>query len=216
MDAQSGLEECERIAGYAYNGSVCAPLHCTCRGSDCDRLYPSANECDAAFNECYERVGIRRSCTRHSDCQLQLRTCCGPCVPPLGSALLGTRVTSPGLRETVCGDVACDDCYTPPSTTAYAACIDGLCGVIDVTEQAACDTDADCRLVTKNCCECGGDFTFEGVMAVSSDPLRPECAGVGCDGCLPPRPEGIYGACRDVSALRSDAMRLCEVAIAPK
>lgn len=48
MDA-SPVELCEVLLGYAYDGEACVSLTgCSCEGSDCDALFDSLEDCQAA------------------------------------------------------------------------------------------------------------------------------------------------------------------------
>lgn len=51
MDATSAAD-CDRIVGFAYDGTRCVTIHCECVGSDCGRLYMTSTECEAATFGC--------------------------------------------------------------------------------------------------------------------------------------------------------------------
>jgi hypothetical protein len=212
MDAASDGTRCAGIAGYTWNGSVCTAVLCGCAGSECGRIFATADECDRAFRECYAERGIGRSCENHADCMVQTRLCCEPCstADDPQEILLATSSDSPTLRAAgIClGDQTggCDDCAPFQHHGVYASCVEGECRLLDVTEQAKCQTVDDCRLVTKDCCDCGGDFSGPGLLAVDASFTGPEYCPAdqtcpACVGGVPPddiRPtcEEAVGTCR--------------------
>lgn len=38
--------------GFAWDGSACAAVNCSCAGADCERLYATIEKCDAAKVDC--------------------------------------------------------------------------------------------------------------------------------------------------------------------
>ena len=52
MDARSSGARCAGVAGFTWNGVTCQPIECTCSGTDCDRIYPTALECVTARAAC--------------------------------------------------------------------------------------------------------------------------------------------------------------------
>jgi hypothetical protein len=174
-------------------------MMCSCVGTDCSRLFATIGACDSAYSACYAESGIDRTCTKHSDCTQESRTCCPSCTYPDASQLFALNRNSPTLRETgAClgPEGPCGTCFLDTSATVYPSCIDGICQMLDVTDQATCQADADCRLTSKDCCDCGGDFSAHGLMAVSNGYTHgPRCEGVGCDGCVPSDPVGIHATC---------------------
>lgn len=198
MDAQSDGTRCADIAGYTWLGELCQPVYCGCAGSDCERLFPTMAACDRAYQACYARTGLQQSCGAHAECGLVSRTCCPACGEAGADDQLSLNVESKSLFEAGLCDAlqGCPDCVSLPNPLLYAACIDTQCTVVDVGEQAACETDDDCRLTSKDCCDCGGDFGPDGVMAVGRGYSKPEhCAGVACDECLPSDPPGLFARC---------------------
>jgi hypothetical protein len=59
--------------------------------------------------------------------------------------------------------------------------VDERCELVDVTEQADCQRDDDCQLVSKDCCECPQDAR-SGFVAMSKNTAPSFCND---DGCLP-------------------------------
>jgi hypothetical protein len=200
MDAKASGARCAAIAGYRYNGELCEGIACSCVGSDCDRVFASMEECDRAHDGCYAARGLLRHCAQHSDCSLVPRTCCPGCGLPTADSYLalGRDALSPVEAMTCLGDrgASCPECESGVNPSAYAACIDAQCSVVDVTGFASCLINTDCRLVSKDCCDCGGDFSEWGVMSVNYSYARPPgCDGVGCGGCIPSNPANVYAVC---------------------
>jgi hypothetical protein len=200
MDAKASGARCAGIAGYRWNGELCEGIACSCVGSDCHRVFATMEECDRAHDSCYTALGLLRHCAKHSDCSLVQRTCCPACgVPAADSYLaLGRGARSPVEAMTCLGDrsAACVECESGTNASVYAACIDAQCSVVDVAEFASCLIDTDCRFVSKDCCDCGGDFSQWGLMSVNYSYVRPQrCDGVGCDDCVPNDPLDLYAVC---------------------
>ncbi len=220
MDARSNGDGCVRTVGYAWNGTNCQAIECGCTGADCEGIFLSADECDHEYRRCYESRKISRSCSTHGDCMLQSRMCCPPCVltdaATFGDVLIATSASSPSLRDA--GNClgpepqgGCGTCAPAEPFTAYAACIEGECRLLDTTEDAACSEPEDCYLRTRDCCECGGDFSETGLIAVSTFALHPYCQPA--QGC----PECAAGEPSDRAQATCDSERgLCRVGFIPK
>jgi hypothetical protein len=201
MDARASGAPCAGTAGYRWSGQLCEGIACSCVGSDCDRIFATMEECDRAHDPCYAAQGVLRHCIGHSDCSLVQRTCCPTCGSPPADAYMavGREGLSPVEAMSCLGDssAGCPECESGTNPSVYAACIDAQCSVVDVSEFGSCLIDTDCRLVSKDCCDCGGDFSDWGVMSVNYSYDRPErCNGVGCDGCVPDDPLNIYAVCK--------------------
>ncbi len=187
MDAHDSGLDCAAIAGYAWDGKMCRPITCSCTGSDCGGIFATANECDTAYSACLAQEGLMRNCTTHGECTLTFRNCCASCGLTQEYDVLALRVDSPSpLPLGLCND-GCPDCVNTENLALQPACIDGQCQVIDLTSYAACTTEADCHLRTKDCCECGGSTTPADLMSVNASfPSTPDwCGDVACDACLP-------------------------------
>jgi len=144
-----------------------------------------------------------RSCSGDDVCVVASESCCG-CLESLEGAL--------GLREDAvsayyadrCGDVLCAPCPEPPNPELVATCAAGVCEARDVgaLEVTACESDAECVLRSRDCCECGGDITESGLIAIRRDAgaayMDLVCGGVdGCAGCAPIYPEEFLAVCGD-------------------
>lgn len=185
--------DCNGWSGYVWNGRRCEGV-CDCQGPDCDRQYGTLAQCDQAQLDCIVPAPFRPQCQAHRDCSLVTTDCCacfeaGP--DDVVSLLEGYETAA--YEDYLCQDAAstCGDCPAGQKwPTLYPICEpSGDCAVLDATPYAACDSDADCVLAFKDCCECGADASRSGVVAVSDaagyyrelacDPGRncPECPG---------------------------------------
>lgn len=191
MDAKSSGDDCTSIDGYAYDGRICASVVCGCVGADCERIFPSLDACDQAYAGCYAARGLSLECTKHADCTLMPRRCCAGCADPTRDELIAIKVDGTTPRATgVCEgdpDAGCSMCQDFSVASIYAACFDGTCRVLDVTALASCTTSEDCRVTTKDCCECGGDFSDAGRIAVNVSFRAPDYCSpdTSCRECAP-------------------------------
>ncbi len=186
MDAHDSGLDCAATVGYAWDGTTCRPITCSCAGADCGGIFATANECDTAYSACLAAQGFVRSCTTHADCTLTSRDCCFACGIQEPANMLAVRADSLTVQLNACENSGCPECATSFNPALQSACIDGQCQLIDLTPYAACTSDEDCRLRTKDCCECGGDTTNL-ISVNASFPSTPDwCADdVACDACLP-------------------------------
>lgn len=79
MDAR-GEGLCDVTLGFAYDGGRCVGIHCTCVGTDCDSLYGSSEDCEAAYAPClFTSCGgfIGATCTRDEYCDYPDGAFCG-------------------------------------------------------------------------------------------------------------------------------------------
>lgn len=201
MDAQSSGDDCTSIDGYAYDGRICAPVVCGCLGADCEALFPSIEACDVAHAACYAAQGLSLECEQHADCSLMPRRCCASCEDPTHDELIAIRVGPATPRATgVCwgdADASCRMCQDFSVANVYAACVEGTCRLLDVSAHTSCTTSADCRISTKDCCECGGDFSADGMIVVNATFRAPDyCpADMGCPECGAQIDPGVSARC---------------------
>jgi hypothetical protein len=185
MDAHTGSLACATIVGYAYDGRICGAVACSCEGSECDQMFDSMAACDAAYADCYSAQGVLQVCSGHADCHVLSRTCCDSCGMPEPDTLIATyaRLTSLRNAGACIGDPngSCPACPSSPNPWVSARCVDERCELVDVTEQADCQRDDDCQLVSKDCCECPQDAR-SGFVAMSKNTAPSFCND---DGCLP-------------------------------
>jgi hypothetical protein len=138
--------------------------------------------------------GGQGNCQVSSDCTLIPTSCCGQC----GAATRDDSIALPAsevsdYRIDNCGPVVgCPACYQAQDPNLIAACVQNECRVVDVLELQlnACSTDADCRLRTHDCCECGGDQSIEGLISINAsaegDLVDLVCdPNTACDECAP-------------------------------
>jgi hypothetical protein len=212
LDARSSGDDCDSIIGYTWNGKICERVMCSCQGTACDAVYEAAEECDWAYQACYAQSGLIRECETHADCRLRPRTCCSQCGSlEQADMMIAENITSADARgsgaclgdpEGVCN--ACDPIQNP---SIYAACVFGQCSVMSLYDWAGCATDDQCRISTKDCCDCGGDVSASGVIAVNPTfTHHTYCGSPSCDGCVPE----LQGA----TAICNPDLGLCEVASA--
>lgn len=102
-----------------------------------------------------------------------------------------------------CGDeVGCPACFLPQDPTLIAACVQGECEVVDLLTETVteCSSPDECRLRTHDCCECGGDQSEEGLVAINSSRADELTALVcdmptACDLCQPLPPADAVADC---------------------
>lgn len=150
MDAR-GDDTCTGELGFAYDGTRCVGIHCTCEGEDCDSLFPTSDDCEAAYAHCR----APESCGGFIGL-----TCSGP----------GTYCDYPDGAECGIADASgtCqprpDDCTGQPDapvcgcdgTTYDNPCEAHRNGVDDASSGACSDPPADCRTTG---CEHGSTCT---------------------------------------------------------
>lgn len=72
QDARSGADTCALLIGYAWNGSGCDAILCSCEGSDCDELYDTEGACSSEHSSC-----TPTTCSNDAECDLD--EWCNPC-----------------------------------------------------------------------------------------------------------------------------------------
>ncbi len=110
-------------------------------------------------------------CTAPSDCVVVPVSCCGSCGAATRGDAVAIHVDRRSDHQTIaCGGgmAACPACYSPQDPSLIATCNAGTCEVVDllVDPISECVDGMDCRLRTQSCCECGGDTTMEGLIAI--------------------------------------------------
>ena len=146
---------------------------------------------------------VNRSCSAPVDCIVVSQSCCGNCgQPSRDDAIAIHRDARSAHRDNVCDEgTGCPACAAPRDPTLIATCTAGQCEVVDLLEHSSgeCSDSMDCRLRTIDCCECGGDISMEGIVAVSNEgdfaPLVCDPAGQGCPECAPIYPEEASAVC---------------------
>ena len=153
-------------------------------------------------------VDLSSPCTANSECSLAIDNCCGPCGRPTlddYDAILSSRSVEHARR--VCpdpGSVPCPGCASMDNPNLGAACEGGTCVGYDVRQRSlsSCTSDGDCRLRTRDCCECGGGTDFGSLIALRVDgetsyqtlACEPDSA---CPECAPIYPTEFEAFCAD-------------------
>jgi hypothetical protein len=155
MDAHTGNLPCVNVVGYAWNGSDCAPIICSCEGADCGAMYSSDAECRSARAACGAQ-GISTACQKNSDCTLVDKACCMPCSEPALSDKVAINVGSASAwQASICKDPpACPPCV-PPQGPFQAECVNGQCEAINLSQDKECLKNEDCVVSPVDCCACG-------------------------------------------------------------
>ncbi len=128
-------------------------------------------------------------CTAASECELVPRSCCGTCgVPTSGDVRAVLSATY--RRPSRCTGGACPRCHADPDPRLVATCTRaGECAVLDLTRSplTTCDTDAQCVVVARQCCDCGA-HEWVAVRGSAADSYRERvCSAVqACPECVTP------------------------------
>jgi len=190
------------LLGAAMLLAGCGESHSyTCEGPACDR--------DAGHDAGVDPDLL--SCTGPEDCVVIPRSCCGSCGAATREDSIAVRADRAGDWSTMAcaadGDdpIGCPGCFMEQDPTLLAGCEEGRCVVVDLYEHpsAQCTVDAECVLRARECCECGADTSFAGVVAINSigrtefealvcndDTACPECAPVYPEDAMPVCHEG--------------------------
>lgn len=114
--------------------------------------------------------GDYRACSVPADCVVVPESCCGSCgVASRGDAIAVNVDQQNTYRGDTCGEEPCPACAAPIDPTLVATCTSGQCEVVDIYEEpfTECSSNEDCRLRSRDCCECGGALDREGLIAVA-------------------------------------------------
>jgi len=150
------------------------------------------------------------ACTASSECIVVPASCCGSCgAATRGDAIAVSTSRASAYSTSVCPDgAACPACFMEQDPTLVATCEAGHCALVDVLTEpyAACTDDADCKLRSSDCCECGGDVSSAGLISIRADgegaymdTVCDEGASEPCPECAPTYPADAAAAC-DVAA----------------
>lgn len=127
---------------------------------------------------------------------------CRPTAQPTrGDAVALARTSAPAYRDMVCGDdFGCPACAGQPDPTLLATCEAARCVAVDLQAHPAteCASDADCRVRTADCCECGGATDPASMIAVDGAAANEALVcgeGVGCPECAPVYPSEYRAVC---------------------
>jgi hypothetical protein len=128
-----------------------------------------------------------RHCTDASECELVPRSCCGHCGVPAPGDVRAVPAGS-DRRPSRCTGSACPRCHAEPDPRLVATCTRaGECAVLDLTRSplTACENDAQCVVVARDCCECGAQ-AWVAVRGSAADTYRERvcAADQACPDCL--------------------------------
>jgi hypothetical protein len=132
MDARSNGNFCERLVGFAWNGSNCDDIQCGCAGSECDDVYPTRAACERAYAQCAP------PCSR-----MQAESGALNCGDVTGFTWTGIECSS-----VLCGCEG-DDCGLLYSTEDECESAHRQCAPLSM-----CSRPTDCALVDEQCCRC--------------------------------------------------------------
>lgn len=145
------------------------------------------------------------SCAQPGDCTLEFNTCCGVCEVPTLDDYDAINADMRHLhRQEVCPEeTPCPGCASQPAPWLVATCNESnTCQGVDIRQMdlTSCTTDDDCRLRTRSCCECGGDTSEFGLVAVSDHGAYTDLVcgqEFACPECVPQYPEEATAVCAD-------------------
>jgi hypothetical protein len=144
------------------------------------------------------------ACTVPTDCVLRASGCCGVCgQPELGDMDAVNQTRTDAHFDDVCPEPQpCPDCPQQFNPYLIATCESQTCTAYDTRQESftECTQDSDCRLRTRECCECGGTtdpymliaIANSGEQAYSSLVCEP---GMGCPECAPVYPDNAEAVC---------------------
>ncbi len=140
-----------------------------------------------------------RLCGAASDCTIINQDVCCGCGPY--AVIHQDEVADYDRMRAECADLPCPPCAPPTFTPLVPTCDDtDRCVAVNVEETpySECNSDDDCRVRTKDCCECGGRVEGEWLVAVSlrsgfEELVCPE--GTACPECEPVYPGGVRARC---------------------
>jgi hypothetical protein len=144
------------------------------------------------------------ACGAPGECIVRPESCCGQCGAATRGDAIGVNAAQQAAYVAIAcaGGTGCPECYTPQDPTLLATCAGGACAVADLLELplTECTADADCRIRTRDCCECGGNTSLEALIAIRADGEAAFTAlacdpGQGCDDCLPSYPPPAQAEC---------------------
>ena len=139
------------------------------------------------------------ACDLTSECVIRSQSCCGTCgaatrddVTALNQDFVSTYASNECLGQ------GCPACYKATDPTLFAQCMQGLCTVVDLLQHPVtqCSSASDCRIRTKDCCECGGGMNEESLLAINVGQEAAFSALVcdpntACPECMPDYPDVV-------------------------
>lgn len=139
------------------------------------------------------------ACNVPTDCVLIPQSCCGDCGAYARMDVVAVhRDLASSYHGLSCNMVTCPGCHRDPDPALVADCRENRCVVLDFydpemghsSEYTECDTDDDCVIRARECCECGARVSPDTVVAIRrdrrADVERLYCEpGTGCPECEP-------------------------------
>jgi len=149
------------------------------------------------------------ACETTSECTVARNICCSGCPFDAFENLDGvnTMHTAAHMAE-VCPDPTmsgCEPCPIDVDALAipgyFSPCRAGRCVPVDIILEpmTECEMDVDCRVRTRDCCECGADLSDANLTAIRTDAeaafTELVCDVVACDDCAPIYPSEVVAVC---------------------
>ncbi|MEM9188928.1 MAG: hypothetical protein AAGF12_07115 [Myxococcota bacterium] len=159
----AGEGACRRILGVRFNGSACETLSgCSCRGSDCDALYPTVEACERENVACLPPPGA---------CEAQDIRGEGPCFAFLGVKFNGAQCV--GVGGCSCVGTDCADIYGSEADceAANRSCLGTCPDPDDPAVEYASTNPEECALIRFACDE--GETSFSDACGCGCIASRP-------------------------------------------
>ena len=143
-------------------------------------------------------------CVDNSGCVIRARSCCGQCGTATREDIVALNKEKVTAYQTAhCGDTfGCPACYGEQDARLIATCAASSCEVVDLALHTSteCAKDADCRIRTNVCCECGGPTDAQHIVAIAVNGEASFSAlvcdeGQGCPECAPVYPPNATAVC---------------------
>jgi hypothetical protein len=213
---------CRAMATCGCDGVVESVLGATCTGGCCPWICPPYSVEESACTTFCGDGGVVAdasmpdaatpdaggapdwaACTDQGQCSLNPVGCCAVCGAPTITDVAAVRMgREEDHYDEVCPTpppVGCPRCPAFDVPELVPTCAAGQCKVVDVRMEAltACAVDAECRIRSTSCCECGGDERYIAVSTTSSETYESlVCpADTACAECLPVYPDTVVARC---------------------
>ena len=203
MQADSKNLDCLFVNGFSWTGIECKPIVCGCDGPDCDRLYATAEECEATHRACPPLS----MCTRPTDCALVDEQCCR-CEIPLDELVSISTAEFQRHSERTCEPFqACPDCAEVPASYSYVTPTcnpstrweGGECGMRHL-DRMPCTEEVGCRVRASECCECAVDTSIDNLFPMPNDYDAEALFCQGDEACCeaePRYPDNVEARCEE-------------------
>jgi hypothetical protein len=185
---------------YSIAETACATF-CGGDGGAPDASIPDASSPDAASADAGPPADWA-VCTDQGQCSVNPVGCCAVCGAPTLADVEGVRM---GREDQHYAEVCpvpepCPRCPSFDVPELVPTCAAGQCKVVDLRMEAitACTTDAECRIRTTSCCECGGDPRYVAVSTTTESDAYAALVcptGTACPECVPVYPDTVVARC---------------------